>query len=99
MALNRMLVGSVAIAGTLAALATAPVASAEPRDLFLDELATLNIPLIGGTQDDTVGAGYHEKVIVVSGSSARMAEGNKDSPVDSAIIGVIDEIDFTAAEK
>jgi ethanolamine utilization protein EutN len=43
---------------------------------------------------DTVGAGYHEKVIVVGGSSARMAEGNKDCPVDSAIIGVIDTIDF-----
>jgi len=44
---------------------------------------------------DTVGAGFHEKVIVVSGSSARMAEGNKDCPVDSAIIGVIDEIDYS----
>jgi microcompartment protein CcmK/EutM len=43
---------------------------------------------------DTVGAGFHEKVIVVAGSSARMAEGNKDCPVDSAIIGVIDEIAF-----
>ncbi|MFT3746305.1 MAG: EutN/CcmL family microcompartment protein [Pyrinomonadaceae bacterium] len=44
---------------------------------------------------DTVGAGFNEKVIVVAGSSARLAEGNKDCPVDSAIIGVIDEIDFT----
>lgn len=43
---------------------------------------------------DTVGAGFHERVIVVGGSSARMAEGNKDCPVDSAIIGVIDTIDF-----
>ena len=43
---------------------------------------------------DTVGAGYHEKVIVVSGSSARMADGNKDCPIDAAIIGVIDTIDF-----
>ena len=42
---------------------------------------------------DTVGAGFHEKVLVVSGSSARMAEGNKDCPVDAAIIGVIDHID------
>jgi microcompartment protein CcmK/EutM len=42
---------------------------------------------------DTVGAGFHERVLVVGGSSARMAEGNKDCPVDSAIIGVIDEID------
>ena len=44
---------------------------------------------------DTVGAGFHEKVMVVGGSSARMADGNKDCPVDSAIIGVIDTIDFT----
>jgi microcompartment protein CcmK/EutM len=43
---------------------------------------------------DTVGAGFHEKVIVVGGSSARMAEGNKDCPIDSAIIGVIDQLDF-----
>jgi ethanolamine utilization protein EutN len=48
---------------------------------------------------DTVGAGFHEKVIIVGGSSARMAEGNKDCPVDSAIIGVIDTIDFVASEK
>lgn len=39
---------------------------------------------------DTVGAGFHEKVLIVSGSSARLAEGNKDCPVDAAIIGVID---------
>jgi microcompartment protein CcmK/EutM len=43
---------------------------------------------------DTVGAGFHEKVLIVGGSSARMAEGNKDCPVDSAVIGVIDTIDF-----
>jgi len=43
---------------------------------------------------DTVGAGFHERVIVVGGSSARMAEGNKDCPIDSAIIGVIDTIDL-----
>lgn len=43
---------------------------------------------------DTVGAGFHERVIVVGGSSARMADGNKDCPVDSAIIGVIDQLDF-----
>lgn len=42
---------------------------------------------------DTVGAGFHERVLIVGGSSARMAEGNKDCPVDSAIVGVIDEID------
>ena len=43
---------------------------------------------------DTVGAGYHERVLVVAGSSARLAEGMKDRPVDAAIIGVIDTVDF-----
>ena len=43
---------------------------------------------------DTVGAGFHERVLVVSGSSARLAEGNKDAPVDAAIVGVIDQFDF-----
>ena len=41
---------------------------------------------------DTVSAGYKERVIVVSGSSARMAEGCKDTPVDSAIIGIVDDV-------
>lgn len=44
---------------------------------------------------DTVGAGYREKVIVVSGSSARMAEGMKDRPVDAAIVGIIDKVEVT----
>lgn len=43
---------------------------------------------------DTVGAGFHERVLVVAGSSARLAEGNKDCPVDSAIVGVIDSFDY-----
>lgn len=47
---------------------------------------------------DTVGAGFHEKVLLVGGSSARLAEGNKDCPVDTAIVGVIDAIDFIEQE-
>jgi len=42
---------------------------------------------------DTVDAGVGETVLVVSGSSARMASGMKDCPVDAAIIGVIDSVD------
>ena len=41
---------------------------------------------------DTVGAGTGERVIVVAGSSARKAEGCKDKPVDSAIVGIVDEV-------
>jgi len=43
---------------------------------------------------DTVDAGVGETVLVVSGSSARMASGLKDCPVDAAIIGIIDEIEI-----
>ena len=44
---------------------------------------------------DTVGAGFHERVLVVAGSSARLAQGMKDTPVDAAIVGVIDTVDVT----
>jgi microcompartment protein CcmK/EutM len=42
---------------------------------------------------DTVDAGVGETVLIVSGSSARMAAGMKDVPVDAAIVGVIDQIE------
>lgn len=41
---------------------------------------------------DSVGAGPNELVLVVSGSSARMAEGCKDKPVDASIIGIVDTV-------
>jgi ethanolamine utilization protein EutN len=43
---------------------------------------------------DTVDAGVGETVLIVSGSSARMASGLKDCPVDAAIVGIVDEIDL-----
>jgi len=42
---------------------------------------------------DTVDAGVGEQVLVVSGSSARMAAGLKDTPVDAAIIGIVDTVE------
>ena len=45
---------------------------------------------------DTVGAGDGETVIVVGGSSARMANGKKtDLPVDAAIIGIVDTVEIS----
>ncbi|MBM3749372.1 MAG: ethanolamine utilization protein EutN [Acidobacteria bacterium] len=41
---------------------------------------------------DTVSAGYRETVLAVSGSSARMAEGCKDRPVDTSIVGIVDNV-------
>jgi microcompartment protein CcmK/EutM len=43
---------------------------------------------------DTVDAGAGETVLVVSGSSARMAFGLKDCPVDAAIVGIVDQVDM-----
>ena len=42
---------------------------------------------------DTVDAGVGETVLVVSGSSARMAAGLKDCPVDAAVVGIVDNIE------
>lgn len=43
---------------------------------------------------DTVDAGVGETVLIVSGSSARMAEGMKDCPVDAAIVGIVDTVEI-----
>jgi microcompartment protein CcmK/EutM len=42
---------------------------------------------------DTVDAGVGETVLIVSGSSALMAQGFKDCPIDAAIIGIVDQLD------
>ena len=44
---------------------------------------------------DTVGAGDGETVIVVGGSSARMAGGDKTLPVDAAIVGIVDTVEVS----
>jgi len=44
---------------------------------------------------DTVDAGIGETVLIVSGSSARMAAGMKDCPVDAAVVGIIDHVDIS----
>ena len=47
---------------------------------------------------DTVDAGVGETVLIVNGSSARMASGLKDCPVDAAIVGIIDQIEMSAGD-
>ncbi len=42
---------------------------------------------------DSVGAGEGELVLFCQGSSARLAGGLKDAPVDSVIIGIVDVVD------
>ncbi len=43
---------------------------------------------------DTVSAGFRETVLIVTGGSARMASGLKDTPVDAAIIGIVDNVEL-----
>jgi microcompartment protein CcmK/EutM len=43
---------------------------------------------------DTVDAGVGETVLIVSGSSARMAAGLKDCPVDAAVVGIVDTVEM-----
>jgi len=48
---------------------------------------------------DTVSAGFRETVLIVTGGSARMASGCKDTPVDAAIIGIVDDIEIDGESK
>ncbi len=40
---------------------------------------------------DGVGAGIGEKVLVATGSAARLGIGNPEAPVDATIVGIVDE--------
>jgi len=47
---------------------------------------------------DTMGAGINELVLFCQGSSARLAGGMKDAPVDAVIIGIVDSVDVLGKE-
>ena len=42
---------------------------------------------------DTVGAGIGELVLFCQGSSARLAGGLREAPVDAVVIGIVDCVD------
>ena len=42
---------------------------------------------------DTLGAGEGEIVLIVQGSSARLAADDKNAPVDAVVIGIVDTVD------
>ena len=47
---------------------------------------------------DTLGAGINELVMFCQGSSARLAAGLKDAPVDAVVIGIVDSVDVLGKE-
>ena len=46
---------------------------------------------------DLVGAGEGELVVVSQGSSARAVTGQNSSPIDAAIVGILDSLRFEGA--
>ena len=40
---------------------------------------------------DTVGAGEGDLVLVATGSAARSVAGTEDSPIDAAVVGIVDQ--------
>lgn len=46
---------------------------------------------------DIIGAGVGESVIFVSGSSARGAAGDNDTPVDATVVGIVDDLEIDAS--
>ncbi len=47
---------------------------------------------------DSVGAGEGEMVLFCQGSSARLAPGLKEAPVDAVVIGIVDTVDVLGKE-
>jgi ethanolamine utilization protein EutN len=47
---------------------------------------------------DSVGAGVGELVLFCQGSSARLAAGLKDAPVDAVVIGIVDAVDVLGTQ-
>lgn len=43
---------------------------------------------------DTVDAGFGETVLIVSGSSARLAGQLQETPVDAAVVGIVDAVEL-----
>lgn len=53
-------------------------------------------PLIAA---DYVGAGIGERVLVVTGSTARYAVHKEGAPIDASIVGIVDSIEIAQCEK
>jgi microcompartment protein CcmK/EutM len=74
----------------------------EGAKLLLVQPLTLDDAPRGGVllAVDSVGAGVNEKVLVViEGRAAAEAVGRKGTPVDAAIIGIVDRVDVEASSR
>lgn len=78
-------------------VSTAKVGSMTGKKLLLVEIVSVRPQGLVRTKRhmvafDAVGAGEGELVLVVQGSSARMAGGFKEVPADAVIVGILDSV-------
>ncbi len=48
---------------------------------------------------DYVGAGIGERVLVITGSTARFVSAKEGAPIDASIVGIVDSIEIAENEK
>jgi ethanolamine utilization protein EutN len=58
---------------------------------ILDGDKPCQAPLVAA---DMIGAGMGETVIIVTGSTARVATGSAEASVDATVIGIVDDKEF-----
>jgi ethanolamine utilization protein EutN len=66
------------------------------RPLVIDSPSAKELRLGQSTlvASDSLGAGEGDCVLVVQGSSARLAAEDKNSPVEAVVIGIVDTVDL-----
>ena len=48
---------------------------------------------------DTVGAGEGDRVLLVSGSSAKQCLSNREVPIDAAVVAIVDTIEWKGENR
>lgn len=61
---------------------------------ILEDDAPSGAPIVAA---DMIGAGMGETVIVVQGSTARVATGDAQASVDATVVGIVDDKEFDPA--
>lgn len=57
----------------------------------LDDDKSCGVPMVAA---DMIGAGMGETVIIVTGSTARVATGSAEASVDATVVGIVDDKEF-----
>ena len=64
----------------------------QPIDILQDD-EPIETPIVAA---DMIGAGMGETVIIVTGSTARVATGTAEASVDATVVGIVDDKEFDA---